>query len=295
MFIISPAEEIRGALKQQLERNYKKIRQQYASYILCMVRALEAKKITVENLRTYVLTFPAFKCSNDNRHGMLMSGRKELNNPVKINDIIDLIITDYASFLDYDIFQGIIKDFKLDEGQEELQYPKHLKTYVENHKISELFIEINPALEKYSVAQKVVLKFDIDLSAHKIATILDLKNAVADILGLSSLALRLLSIAEGCVVATFLIPEFVANFTFASDKRFTLKQVKDFQDLSLVWLKCGDCEFPFRSLSDTDIEGLLLIIIGLLIVDIATYLWCRNYGSHEDFHSRGIKERTWSG
>lgn len=143
--------------------------------------------------------------------------------------------------LDFDLFQCIVEEYKLDQCQEQLHYPEHLKAYIQKHKISE-FLEINPALEKYSGAEELVLKFDINLSICKLSTLLDLKSTVAEILGLKSSALRLLRVKEGCMVATFLIPECVAN---SADREFTSKQVQDFQNLSLLWLKCGAHKFLF--------------------------------------------------
>ena len=216
--------------------------------------SLTDERVTVEDLRRYILTIPAFKCGDDDQHSKLESEREEFMNAATINDIIIILTTKYASFLDYGIFQCIVKDHQLDKGQDELKYPQHLKTYVADHKISE-FIEINSDLGKYNDAKEIVLKFDIALSHCNVATLLDLKNAVADVLGISSLSLRLLSIKEGCVVVTFLIPEFIANHTFPYDMRLTLEQVKCLQDSHVLWLKCGDFEFPFRCLSDTDVEG----------------------------------------
>lgn len=142
---------------------------------------------------------------------------------------MNLIAEEFASFLDYDIFQGIVEEYSLDEGQQQLRYPEYLKTYVETHKISE-FLEINPALEKYSGAKELVLKFDI--SVCKVATLLDLKSAVADILRLKSSSIRILSIKEGCVLITFLIPEFIANIIFTRNKQTSHDHhLKDFQDL----------------------------------------------------------------
>lgn len=219
--------------------------------------SLEGKKITVDNLRSYVQTLPAFKCASDDKNSMpkLLSKRKEIKNAVTINNIIDLISTEYASFLDYDIFQCIVREYRLDEGQEQLQYPQYLKAYVEAHKVAE-FLEINPALEKYHSAKELVLKFDIDLSICNLATILDLKNTVADILGMSSLSLRLLNIKQGCVLVTFLIPESVASVVFARGSKFNSKQVKGFQDMSLIWMKCNGRLHSFRPHSDTEIAGL---------------------------------------
>ena len=105
-------------------------------------------------------------------------------------------------------------------------------------------MKLNPALERYSGEKELTLKFELKLLDSKIATLLDLKNAIAAILRVQSSALRLLSANEGCLVVEFLIPEFIANRIFA--EKLTSKQVKNFQGLSVIWLKCSGCEFRFE-------------------------------------------------
>ena len=197
------------------------------------------------------MSLPAF---TDDEDFKLMSRRREVKNAADITDIIDLVTEEYASFLECDIFKGIVRVFKLDRN-EDLDYPKHLEEYIKIHMVSEL-TEINTDPKKERKDEKtLILKFDIKLSSCKLATIRDLKNAIAEILGLMPSALRLRSVEEGCLVVAFLIPDFVANGIFSGDKIFTLKQVQQFQKLPLLWLKCGNFEFPFRCLKDTDTEG----------------------------------------
>ena len=242
----SASSDIQGALKQELNRRFKTIGRQYAAYVRCILTSLEAKNVTVENLRTYILSLPAFK-SDENRHHKLMSGREELiSKAAIINDIIDVITTMCASFLDYEIFGSIVEEYELNKGQKQFQYPQYLRTYIDAHKISE-FMQVNSDLDKYSDAEEIVLKFNTDLSSHKFATIVDLKNAIADILEVSSLSLRLLSVKDGCVTITFLIPKYIATVIFAGNEVFTSKQIKEFQDLSLLWLKCDSYEFSFET------------------------------------------------
>ena len=229
------------------------IRYQYSSYIKWIGTKLEEKGVTVKKLRAYLLTLPAFdKRGQDS--SLLLQRKEELERATDITDVTSSIARECASFLEYDIFQGIVDAYELDQTLEHLRYPEHLKAFIQKHTLAE-FMKINPALEKYSGAEELILKFDLDLSKYKLAKLLDLKNAVAAILGLKSSALRLLSAEEGCLDLKFLIPEFIAKIIFTDDNRFSLKQMQDFKALSLVWLKCGNCEFPFRCLSDADTEG----------------------------------------
>ena len=99
------------------------------------------------------------------------------------------------------------------------------------------FVKINPKLEKISQSsEKLVLKFNIPLVCE-VAKVFDLKDAVAEYLGMKSYTLRLMDIEEGCVVVTVLLPTAVANYVFANG--LTPKQEADIRALSVLWLKCG--------------------------------------------------------
>ena len=242
--------EIHNDLLQQLKHNYKHIRYQYASYIRCIRVSLGEKGVTVKELSSYLLSLPAFNCDVQNEDYKLMSQkRNDLEGANDIIDIFNIIARDHASFLEYDIFQGIVREHKLDRSQEPLQYPDHLKAYIQKHTIAE-FMELYPALKRYNGEKELTLKFELKLLDRKIATLLDLKNAIAAILGVQSSALRLLSAREGCLVLQFLIPEFITSRIFA--EKLTSKQVKNFQELSVIWLKCAGCEFTFE---DTGTQG----------------------------------------
>lgn len=214
---------------------------------------LEQMNVTAKDLSSYLLTLPAFDYDTHSEDCKLMSQkRRELEEASDITDIINIVAREYASFLEYDIFQDIVGEYKLDQSQKPLQYTDDLKAYIEKHRISE-FMKINPALERYSGAKELILKFDEHkLLDSKIVTLLDLKNAVAAILGIQASALRLLSAREGCLVVEFLIPEFIANSIFTDGKKLSLKQEKNFQKLSVLWLKCTGYEFKFQ---DTGVQG----------------------------------------
>ena len=78
------------------------------------------------------MSLPAFDYDTHNEDHKLMSQkRNELEGANDIIDIINIIARDHASFLEYDIFQGIVGEYKLDRSQEPLQYPDHLKAYIQ--------------------------------------------------------------------------------------------------------------------------------------------------------------------
>lgn len=80
-----------------------------------------------------------------------------------------------------------MNSYKLDQGQEELKYPEHLKAYINKHKIEE-FAKINsflnnPLLKNVSASSKqksLILKIDIK-STSRLAKLMDIQTAIAKI------------------------------------------------------------------------------------------------------------------
>ena len=243
--------DIRIDLKQRLEVNFEQIICQYGSYVNCILTSIQAKRISVNNLRSYLVSISAFQSGLYKEECKLLSAVKlELEKATTINEIFDLLNWNCASFFNYRIFQFLVNEYDIKDTRNRLKYPEYLKEYVDKHKISE-FIEINPALEKVKDgSSKLVLKFDIELTC-KVARIDDLRIAVAKILGLRASTLRLLSIEEGCVVVTFLIPCVVADVVFSSKKKFSTEDIEEFRASSVLWLECNGCRYDFSRTKTT--------------------------------------------
>ena len=242
--------EVCADLKQQLELNLKKITRRYVSFVNCVRQTILRKGISAGDLSAYLLALPAFKSDKSKLEFFIMSEVKvELEQATTVNNIFNILNTKYATFMNYDIFQDMVDDYDLDEGQEKLKYPEHLDAYIKMHKLSE-FEKINSVLKKFDCgSKKVVLKFDIEMTCN-LAKLQDLTKAVANILGLRKSALRLLSIEEGCVIVTLLIPAPVADFIFRSDKIFSAEMIEEFQAQSLLWLVCNGSKYEFNKLKD---------------------------------------------
>lgn len=216
-----------------------KIIKRYASYVSCIRECLQAKEISPKALCSNLLSVSAFDHTQQKR--MLLSAHEvELNKAVDLFDVFNILTREYASFLNYDIFQYILDKYQINHGQEELKYPEHLDAYVTKHKISE-FIKINPLLKKFTAtSEELVLKIDIE-STSRLAKLTRLKPAIAKIVGLTTAALQLVDITDGCLVVTFLIPTPLAQLIFNEHIILTSEQIKHFQDLQVSWIKCNGC------------------------------------------------------
>ena len=162
-----------------------------------------------------------------------------MKNASTINGIFDLIGDEYTSFLNCDIFLSILNKYCSGVDNDTLNYPEHLKFYIDQHKINE-FIRVNPKLAKINdTDEKLKFKFDIEQTS-KVAKVFDLKHKIAAILGVTPSTLRLFSIEEGCLLVTFLTPAFVADKIFSAGGILPTKQIDELRVNSVMWVKCGD-------------------------------------------------------
>lgn len=243
-------------LKFVLERNLKGILLQFSSYMECIKSLVKNKDIPPEDLRSYVLSLPAFS-SNSEQRLALVSEKKDLLIKLKtINEIFDFLNTECSSFLNYDIYESILSKYDLREDREELKYYEHLKTYIYKHKISE-FIKINSVLKKHlNGSEKLILKYNIEQTC-KLGKIVELKNSIAEILDLTPSALEIFDIEDGCIIVTFLLSAAIADAIFTTDTVFTSDQENRLQAESIMWLQCNGCTFHFNEINEDMDSGIV--------------------------------------
>ncbi len=239
-------------LKRQLERNRRSIQNKYAIFAVSLCNAVIAIDVTLTDFKLYLLGLPAFESGYEDEQPILLDYVKvKIENAETFHKIFNVLTTECCSFINVGIFESILDSYGISTDSDNLQYCKHLQAYLKNHKISE-FIMLNPRLERFAGnSEKLILKFNVDLPS-KITKVLDLKGAIADILGVRSYALQLIGIKRGCVVVTFLIPASTAANIFASG--LTAKQEADIRALSVLWLECGDYKLEETPHDTTSID-----------------------------------------
>lgn len=211
----------------------------YSHYVRRIRLSLRDKGLTARELCSDLLSMSATDHAEQGP-SLLSAHKDELRKATDLNDIFDFLVTEFASFLNYDIFQFMIDTYRIDHGQEELKYPKYLNAYLQKHRVSE-FLEINPLLKKHTAAStELILKIDIE-STSRLAKLTKLKTAIAKILDLKSASLRLLDIKDGCIVVTFLLPTPVAEFLFNKHTVLTKQQEKQIQILPILRMECNGC------------------------------------------------------
>ncbi len=251
-----PDSDIYIDLKQQLEINLENIQYQYASYVSNIRTSLQKNRVSCEELRAHLLNMPVFQKDKGTKQLKLLSSKAaKIEKASSINDIFKILSLECCSFLDFGIFKSLVKHYDLDKRQEAFRYSEHVDDYMKRHKIKE-FVMINPSLGKLSDdSEKLTLKFDISMTTE-LGKVMNLKAAVAKILGLRASALQLLDISEGCVVVTFLISKLVSQSLLSSgEDAFTKECVSELQALSVVWLKLKDTVIDVARIVRENREG----------------------------------------
>lgn len=236
-------------LTHQLRCYTEQIQTEFAFFVSSIYEILMAHEaVSAYNLRFFLLHLPALTCEDEEEHCKLLYGVKsEFQKATTVDEIL-LLLNRYTSFLDYHIYLSITAKYKINIEEEKTEYFKHLKEYVNKHRISDL-VNVIPMMCKHNdqfadISMTLVFKLNIKMSC-KFAELVTLKSAVAKLLGFHSSALQLVSIKRGSVLVTFSIPAFAAECVFTSGKKFTQHEKKHFELLSVVWLEYEGHRFNF--------------------------------------------------
>jgi hypothetical protein len=231
-------------LRRQLKRELSIIHMLYSKYVRCIRESLKAKGVSPKDLFADLMNYSAFS-HTDQSLSLVSAHEAELDKAGDINAIFNILSREYASFLNFGIFDHIQESYQVDQGQNELKYREHLTAYLERHNVSE-FIKINPLLKKYTASKELTLKMDL-ASTSKLAKIIEVRDAIADILGLRSAAIRFVEIKDGCVVATYLISTILAERVFNKHPALTQQQLESLQKQPLLKFECNDCFYDFTA------------------------------------------------
>ena len=228
-----------------LEKNLRAIIKKFGLYVNRLRTILQDKGVSPSELRDHLFSLSVFSANcTEHRLALISDKDQKLEKAKSITDIIVFLKNECSSFLDYEIFQEIAKEYNIVEDREELRYGEHLKAYVNKHKVSE-FIQVNPLLKSKQKSKKLTLKLDVE-NTCRLAKITQLKKSVAKILEVNPSTLQIVDCNEGCIVVTFLIPDAVADILFKVDTKFTQRQMDGFGALSVLWIECNGYTFHFE-------------------------------------------------
>ena len=240
----------RQDLLRQLRVSVEDLQERYDSFVISLCEAVENMNVSIQAFRLYLLSLSAlendskfrdlkFKNSSEDKQPIVLEDIKpQIDMASTIKDIFLELSNESCSFINIGVFQSIMNKYGIDmEFDDDLQYSKYLRAYLENLKITE-FIFINYQLEsRMKDSEELIVHFDVDMSC-KISKIVDLHEALAKILGVKMCALRLIAIKKDKAVVTFNIQTSVAKVVFFNG--LTAQQEADIRALSVLWLKCAD-------------------------------------------------------
>jgi hypothetical protein len=241
-------------LRFKLRLDLKSITNHYGSYADYIRTSIIKQGVTAKQLIAVLMGYTCFSHSKQEEVRILFS--RKIIEAVEVNDIVIELHREYASFLNYEIFQTLQEKYVIDNGEEVLRYPERLKAYIEKLNIAE-FIEVRPALRrKTKQSKKIALKMDI-AATSKLSGLRDLRYKLAEILGIHLVELQLHDVEEGCVIVTFLILNTAVDSIFTGNKHeiFTQKQVVNFQALKIMWLRCGLYTWHFSRVQDDNVDS----------------------------------------
>ena len=234
-------------LRHQLKLSRDKIITHYASYRYGVYKVIIEKRVSVGDFLFFFGGLPGF--------GRDMCKFDSLPPEPHMRDVFKIIGDRFSSYLHYEVFQYILDEYcnASEKDCEKFKYPEYLKVYIEQLNIKEFF-EINPELKELSSTKRICLKMDIE-ETTKITNIKKLEVSIAAILGckLQPSDLRLISVEEGCLILTYLIPEVVA--VAIASKEMTADQIESLESLSIHWIRCDEIEIFLSGVQDNNQEA----------------------------------------
>ena len=174
------------------------------------LESLEEQDISARKLAETLLALGAYKPVMKKERLLLEDHEDRLYQARSISDIYR-IIRPYMSFFNPELLDYIIEAYGKPENRKHLQtYMSELKTFCQNVSIP-LGVDLG---EKESTESRGIIKIKLNLRDKRLKRFRDVKSAIAKILGVCEISLYLVSVEDGCVELTFLVPGFIIESEF---------------------------------------------------------------------------------
>ena len=236
--------EISPRAKQILLEHMKEINKKFSSYVDQIRLSIKRKGVTASELSSYLLPQSAYDYDSDN-FKLLSEKKVEFECAENVDKVFNLLVYEYCSFLNINIFEDLVKDYKLDEGQEELKYPAYLQKFIKEHTIAEIIYVDSKPVELTNASKEFGVKLNIEHTST-LAKLKDLQHAIARIMKWNISSLRIYDVREGCTEVKFLIPASLATATFTHDGiTIPANLKKKFIKLDVLCLECNGLSYNF--------------------------------------------------
>ena len=257
LFLTEKQEE----LKVKLYEDDRNIKLQFASLVARTCDSIE-HRISVVNFATKILALGAFEPAPGSRDPSLLDEHKEEIKKAQSISEMFVILDSYWNYLTYDVLEYIIQHCGTDDDEENLKcYNEKLDKFCKRRIVELSGNTLNPKQKKLTVK----LNFREDSTGKDL---LQIRGRIAEILNVNVAVLFLMSMDEGCVQLTFLIPKFVAEEIFPLSDEQTSALSKD---VSVISLECGQYIFEVGIICQDTINTCasfqkewVLVILGCL-------------------------------
>ena len=203
--------------------------------------SFDKQKITAHKLRRYLNALKAFE---DPLHSetSLHAHKDMLEKSNSIEDIKD-VIEKYSSFCDFRLVEYLIGLSGTEEDKQELEkYVMEFENYA-LRRVYECPSEVGATCMPSD--SKLCVKLDSVYDDYSFIQLKRFEGKLASILKVSTETLRFEKIEMGCIQLTFLIPNFVKEFTFPLSHD---QEIKLFQQ-QVKYLTCGNYTFVSSAIS----------------------------------------------
>ena len=141
------------------------------------------------------------------RFGITAEDKKFLRNQESLDKVF-IILTDYWSFLDFNLLTSIVNVYGVEDDKAKMkEYQEETEQFCSKFKLSELpggSLQLHQDSKTQGQGRENIT-FKVDLSDDRLLTIKELQLKICKILKLEPAMTQLKDIKEGCVEITFLI------------------------------------------------------------------------------------------
>ena len=211
------SEEDREELEFQLNDDFLRINEEYASLTASLRISLRERKVTPRDLFDSLMDLRGFQpiksSTGEKSIGLLQNRYNEIKDAESITEVFEILSTDYCSFFNYDIVAFIIKKLGTDDDKKMLvAYESSLENYCKHHIFE---CPCYSQAGKRSKFPNLVLKLDAsNIAEFTLKALKQFSRKFARVLGVSKNALNVRGIKEGCLEITFQIPPQIKEAVF---------------------------------------------------------------------------------
>ena len=185
--------------RQQMEKGISSMELEYALLSFDIRESLKRREIRPQKLSAFLLSFQSTRGAlKQNGSLFINSCQQELNNASTIDAVFG-IVSQFWSFLDYNLLEKVVKEFGDDSDKQKFaDYTKALQEFLSDWKVVPHKIQRS---EVPTTAVKLCFKLDSDSLPYR-----DIRASIARIFDVHVSNVLIESIEKGCTKLVFLLP-----------------------------------------------------------------------------------------